>query len=47
MIDEAISSNRKISFNYMDYGTDKKMYPKKNKYGEVRRYIINPFQMAA
>lgn len=47
MIDEAISSNRKISFNYMDYGTDKKMYPKKNKYGEVRKYIINPYQMAA
>lgn len=47
LIDEAISNNRKISFNYMDYGTDKKMYPKKNKHGEVRTYKINPYQMAA
>ena len=47
MIDEAISKNKKISFQYMDYGTDKKMYPKKDKNGKVRRYIINPYQMAA
>lgn len=47
MLDEAISRKKKISFNYMDYGTDKKMYPKKNKHGEVRTYIINPYQMAA
>ncbi len=47
MLDEAISKKKKISFNYMDYSTDKKMYPRKNKHGEVRTYIINPYQMAA
>ena len=47
IIDEAISSNKKIKFNYMDYHTDKKMYPRKNKNGEIRTYIINPYQMAA
>lgn len=47
LLDEAISRKKKISFNYMDYGTDKKMHPKKNKQGKVRTYIINPYQMAA
>lgn len=47
LIDEAINTNRKIKFNYMDYGTDKKTYPRKNKYGDVRTYKINPYQMAA
>ena len=46
-IDEAISLNRKISFNYMEYGIDKKMYPKKDENGVVREYVINPYQMAA
>ncbi len=47
MIDEAISRNRKISFNYMEYGTDKKLHPKVHKEGNERVYIINPYQMAA
>ena len=47
MIDEAISNNHKISFNYMEYGTDKKLYPKTDKAGNARVYIINPYQMAA
>jgi predicted DNA-binding transcriptional regulator YafY len=47
LIDEAINTNRKIKFNYIDYGTDKKAYLRKNKYGEVRTYKINPYQMAA
>lgn len=46
-IDEAISHNRKISFNYMEYGTDKKLHTKLDKDGNVREYIINPYQMAA
>lgn len=46
-IDEAISLNRKISFNYMEYGTDKKLHPKIDKEGNVREYVINPYQMAA
>lgn len=47
MIDEAISHNRKISFNYMEYGIDKKMHPKMDKDGKPRTYVINPYQMAA
>lgn len=46
-IDEAISHNQKISFNYMEYGTDKKLHSKVDKDGSVREYIINPYQMAA
>lgn len=47
MIDEAISLNRKISFNYMEYRTDKKLHPRIDKDGNIRTYIINPYQMAA
>ena len=47
MIDEAINLDKKISFNYMEYGTDKKLHPKKDKEGNVRIYVINPYQMAA
>ena len=47
LIDEAITNNKKISFNYMEYHTDKKLHPKKDKNGDVRTYIINPYQMAA
>lgn len=46
-IDEAISLNRKISFNYMEYGIDKKMSLKMDKNGNIREYVINPYQMAA
>lgn len=47
MIDEAISHNRKISFHYLEYGTDKKLHKKRRPDGTVREYIINPYQMAA
>lgn len=47
MIDEAISKNRKVSFKYMEYGTDKKMHPKKHSDGSVREYVITPYQMVA
>ena len=46
-IDEAITLNRKIRFEYMEYGTDKKLYPRKNQEGNARTYVINPYQMAA
>ena len=46
-IDEAITSGRQVSFNYNEYGTDKKMHPRKDKNGNVREYIINPYQIAA
>lgn len=47
LLDEAISHGRKISFRYMEYGTDKKLHPKCRADGSVREYIINPYQMAA
>lgn len=33
--------------SYLAYGTDKKAYPRKNSAGEMREYIVNPYQMAA
>ena len=47
MLDEAISRGRKISFHYLEYGTDKKQHRKTGTDGAVREYIINPYQMAA
>ena len=42
ILDEAISKNKKVSFTYNSYGTDKKLHPRR----EVP-YIINPYQMVA
>lgn len=47
ILDEAISKQRKVSFEYLEYGTDKKMHIKKRPDGSVREYIVNPYQMAA
>lgn len=47
LLDEAISEKRKISFNYVEYGTDKKPHVKKGKDGKDKVYIISPYQMAA
>lgn len=47
MLDCAISKNRKVSFNYMEYGTDKKQRAKRGKDGKDKVYIISPYQMAA
>lgn len=45
-IDEAISLHRKIAFKYLEYGTDKKMHPKKRSDGS-ELYVVSPYQMAA
>lgn len=47
IIDEAISSDRQVTFNYCEYLTDKKLHLRKDKNGKTREYIINPYQMAA
>lgn len=47
ILDEAISKQRKVAFHYLDYATDKKMYPKTYKNGKIREYVISPYQMAA
>ena len=46
MIDEAISQNKKINFNYLTYGTDKKLHKKKRSDGS-ETYTVSPYQMAA
>lgn len=47
VLDEAISKGRKVSFKYLEYGTDKKQHPKLDKNGEERVYIVSPYQMVA
>lgn len=47
LLDEAISKSRKVSFNYLEYHTDKKLHKRKRTDGTVREYIINPYQLVA
>ena len=42
VLDEAIADGKQVSFTYNEYGTDKKLHPKRD-----REYIVNPYQMAA
>lgn len=46
VLDEAIGKGKKVSFHYLEYGTDKKLHLRRPD-GSVREYIINPYQMAA
>ncbi len=45
IIDEAIRHYNKISFNYMEYGIDKKLHNMKDDCGSNLEYIVNPYQM--
>ncbi len=47
LLDEAITRGRKVSFSYLEYGTDKKQHRKLREDGSVREYIVSPYQMAA
>lgn len=47
LLDEAISKKRKVTFHYLEYGTDKKLHCKTRQDGTVREYLISPYQMAA
>lgn len=42
VLDEAIAAGKQVAFTYNEYGTDKKLHPKRD-----REYIVNPYQMAA
>lgn len=46
LLDEAISKERNVSFQYLYYGTDKKQHPRMRSDGSDR-YIVSPYQMAA
>ena len=47
ILDEAIGKGKKVEFCYNDFGTDKKLHPRMSSNAKPRRYIINPYQMAA
>ena len=47
LLDEAISRGLRISFKYLEYGTDKRQHSKIRPDGTERVYIISPYQMAA
>ena len=47
ILDRAISKGNQVAFHYNEYHTDKKLYPRLDHEGNVRAYIINPYQMAA
>ena len=47
IIDEAITKNKKITFNYASYDKNKKLVPRKDKEGNDRIYRATPLQMVA
>lgn len=47
IIDEAITKNKKIIFNYASYDKNKKLTPRKDKEGKDRVYSATPLQMVA
>ncbi len=47
ILDEAIAKNRKVSFKYLEYDTDKKQHVKCREDGTERIYVVSPYQMAA
>ena len=47
ILDEAISGGKQVSFRYNEFGTDKKLHPRRDETGNVREYIINPYQIVA
>jgi predicted DNA-binding transcriptional regulator YafY len=48
ILDEAIEKSKQVSFQYVEYGPDKKARPRKSKDGSrIEEYIVSPYQMAA
>ena len=47
ILDEAISKGKKVEFQYNDFGIDKKVHPRMSSSGKARKYVVNPYQMAA
>ena len=46
-LDEAIGKRKKVEFTYNNYGMDKKMHPGTDANGQVKRQVINPYQLIA
>lgn len=47
VLDEAIGKGRQVEFEYQEYGVDKKLHPRTDEAGKVRKYLVNPYQMVA
>ena len=47
IIEDAIRDNHQLEFNYLEYRTDKKLHPRLTKNNKVRRFTVNPYQIAA
>ncbi len=47
ILDEAIQKGRQVAFCYNEYGVDKKLHPRCTDDGQIREYVVNPYQMAA
>ena len=47
VLDRAIGAGRQVCFQYYEYGTDKKLHPRKDATGQIRRYVVNPYHMVA
>lgn len=45
ILEEAIDNGKKVTFQYYDYGTDKKMSPRKDGSGKTKTYTVDPYQM--
>ncbi len=46
-IEEAIQNNHQVEFNYLEYRTDKKLHKRITKNDKIRRFFVNPYQIAA
>lgn len=47
VLDEAISLGRQVVFTYSKFRTDKKPHPEHDPDGSIRRYVVDPYQIAA
>lgn len=47
ILDESISREKQVRFNYGTYDIDGKLHPRLNPEGEIKEYIIDPYQMVA
>ena len=47
ILDEAIRKKVQVVFRYLEYRADKRLHLRRNQEGQVREYVINPYQMAA
>ncbi|MBO1678762.1 helix-turn-helix transcriptional regulator [Bittarella massiliensis (ex Durand et al. 2017)] len=47
VLDEAISQNKQVQFLYNSCDVDKQLHPRRDRRGQPRRYLVNPYQMVA